>query len=356
MRKILGYPFALIWDLITRIRNRLYDQEVFTSQEFDLPLIGVGNLTMGGSGKTPHVEYLLQILQQDYQLGVLSRGYKRKTNGYVLANSHTSVDEIGDEPLQYKIKYPHVAVAVCESRVIGIPQLLMDAPQTEVIILDDVFQHRAINPGLNILLTDYQLIYADDFVFPAGNLRESRSGAKRADLIIVTKCPANLSHTEAKSIKEKLKPEANQEVYFSTYFYGQPYSLFGADDLLQDVNQEVLLVTGIAKPEYLKSYLEDSYNDVYLMKFPDHYDFRADDIENIATAYNNLGDGKKIIMVTEKDAVKLVSHQKQIADLGLQIYIQPIQVEFLFEEQLLVNQEVLNFIENFYNESNPGTT
>ncbi len=349
LRKIFGLPFSWLWDLSTRIRNYLFDQEILSSQGFDLPLIGVGNLSMGGSGKTPHVEYLLQLLQQEYHLAVLSRGYKRKTSGYVFATAQSTVAQIGDEPLQYKLKFPHVAVAVSESRVLGVPQLLMDAPQTEVIILDDVFQHRAIAPGLNILLTDYRCIYPEDMIFPAGNLREAKSGADRAEIIIVTKCPANLTKEEAEVIRDKMAIKMHQTLYFSTYHYAQPYSFYNGNDRLIDTEQEVLLVTGIAKPDYLEAYLKDGYDQVYTNAFPDHYQFTNEDINRIAQTYGNLDGPKKIIMVTEKDAVKLNAFRKQITERQLPIYIQPIEVKLLFDQGAELNQEVLTFVENFYN-------
>ncbi len=355
LRKILGFPFALLWDIASRTRNYLFDEEIFTSQEFDLPVIGVGNLSMGGSGKTPHVEYLIQLLHDEYPVGVLSRGYKRKTNGYIFASTQSPAKQIGDEPLQYKLKFPDVAVAVSESRVLGIPQLLMDAPQTEVIILDDVFQHRQVKPGLQILLTDYHSMYVTDYIFPAGNLRETRSGAKRADIIIVTKCPANLSETEAERIREKIKPKEGQSLYFSTFFYGQPYSLTDNQKLLSDVDQEVLLVTGIAKPDYLEAYLKDTYSVVFSLNFSDHYSFQIDDLEKIQQAYQNLGESKKIIMMTEKDAVKWIPFLKDIKEINIPMYVQPIQVQFLFGQDLELNEEVLTFVQNFYHVDTSST-
>lgn len=348
LRKIIGFPFSLIWWLVSSIRNTLFNTKVFTSQEFDLPVIGVGNLSMGGSGKTPHVEYLIELLHHQNPVSVLSRGYKRKTTGYIFGSTQSTVKQIGDEPLQYKLKYPSVPVAVCESRVIGIPQLLMDAPNTEVVLLDDIFQHRSIKPGLNILLTDYNQIYTNDWLFPAGNLREHTLGAKRADLILVTKCPTNMTLVESEAIRKRINPKSHQQLFFTAYHYGQPYSLYHPDHRLADTNHEVLLMTGIAKPKYLKNYIESAYDAAFLNQFADHHHFTMSDINQVEQIFQNLGDVSKVIMITEKDAVKLSRFSKEFQQAGLPVFIQPIQVKVLFDEATNLNQEVYNFVQNFY--------
>ena len=349
LRKIFGFPIAIIWWLVSSIRNTLFNWDVFTSQQFDLPVIGVGNLSMGGSGKTPHTEYLLELLHDNHPVAVLSRGYKRKTTGYMFASTQSTVKQIGDEPLQFKLKYPQVPVAVSESRVLGIPQLLIDAPNTEVILLDDVFQHRSVNPGLQILLTDFHAPYTSDFVFPSGNLRESRQGAKRADIIIVTKCPIDLSQEQRQQFIDRISPEPQQSVFFTCFHYGQPYSLYNPDHRLQDTDQELLLVTGIAKPEYLQSYVASAYGAAYLKQFADHYQFEQRDLQSIKETYDNLGSVKKSILVTEKDAVKLSTFSKDLQNMQLPVFVQPIRVRVLFNEQERLNKEVINFVENFYN-------
>lgn len=350
LRKIIGFPFALIWDLIATIRNFLYDRNILSGQTFDLPVIGVGNLVMGGTGKTPHIEYLLKTLEGKEKAGVLSRGYKRKTSGYIFASTQSTVKQIGDEPLQFKLKHPHIPVAVSENRVLGIPQLLMDAPEISVILLDDVFQHRAVKPGLNILLTDYQNPYFDDMVFPSGNLRESNRGRKRADIIILTKCPADLSTQEAKEIKKKLKAQNHQNVYFSYFHYGRPYSFLKRGTVLEDVDDlEILIVTGIAKPEYLKNYLNHRYKKAFLFDFEDHHAFSERDVYQMAEAFQNLGNTSKAIFITEKDAVKLISFSKLFHELNLPVYVQPVEVGILFQQGGQLNEEVLNFVQNFHN-------
>ncbi len=322
---------------------------MFTAQEFDLPVIGVGNLSMGGSGKTPHVEYLIELLHHNHPVSVLSRGYKRKTTGYVFGSSQSTVTQIGDEPLQYKLKYPSVPVAVCESRVIGIPQLLMDAPETEVILLDDIYQHRSVLPGLNVLLTDYNRLYTKDWLFPSGNLREHQAGAKRANFIIVTKCPSDLDEKTRDDIKSIIKPKHNQKLFFTTYHYARPYSLYDPNTVLEHTDYEVLLMTGIAKPTYLHTYLETAYKEAFLSQFADHHHFTSTDIQQVKEAYKNLGDVSKLIMITEKDAVKLSKFTKEFLEDQIPVFIQPIKVQVLFNEADVLNQEVYNFVQNFYN-------
>jgi len=346
-QKIIGFPFSLIWDGVTTFRNYLYDHNMRPSQDFDLPLIGVGNLSLGGTGKTPHVEYLIRLLEPELHVGVLSRGYKRKTSGYRFASPNSTPEEIGDEPLLYKLKYPHVGVAVSESRVMGVPKLLMDDKAISTILLDDVFQHRAIKPGFNILLTDYNARYTKDYVLPAGLLRESKRGAKRADVIIVTKCPADLSEKEAAEIVAELNPQPNQNIYFSAFHYGQPYNFLNPSERMTTVDQEVLLVSGIAKPEYLESYVKSTYSGAFLFDYPDHHDFAERDIHDIHRAFENLGDVSKLVMITEKDAVKLLKFRKLFEELKIPIFVQPIEVYLLFEQGGKLNDQILTFVRNF---------
>jgi len=272
-----------------------------------LPLIGIGNLSLGGTGKSPHTEYLLDLLGPEYTMGVLSRGYKRKTSGYVFANEQSTVDQIGDEPLQMKLKYPNVAVAVGENRVMAVPKMLIDNKDTQVIVLDDVFQHRYITPGFLLLLTDYNNRYTKDALIPAGLLRESKRGAKRANVIIVTKCPVNMSITEKEQIEAEMAIQPNQQLFFSNFKYGLPYSLTNGTEKLSGFKGDVLLVSGIARPEYLKEALEEQYGPTFLFDYPDHYAYKERDIYDIQRAFENLGEGKKAIIVTEKDAVKLLA-------------------------------------------------
>ena len=217
LTKFLLLPFAWIYGVLVFFRNRLYDLGIFKSTQFEIPTIGVGNITVGGTGKSPHIEYLIRLLQDRFTLATLSRGYGRTTRGYVLAGEDSDALEIGDEPAQFKSKFPNVAVAVAEHRVLGIPELLTDKPDTNVIFMDDVFQHRAIKPGLSILLTDYSRIFPEDYLFPVGRLREWRWAYKRADIIVVTKCPKELPPFERRAIVAKIKPKPYQEIFFSRH-------------------------------------------------------------------------------------------------------------------------------------------
>ncbi|HEX6332889.1 MAG TPA: tetraacyldisaccharide 4'-kinase, partial [Flavisolibacter sp.] len=247
------------------LRNWMYDRKIFRSTNFGLPLICVGNLAVGGTGKSPMVEFLVAHLHGRYRVATLSRGYKRKTRGYILAGPGTTANEIGDEPMQFYRKFPDVPVAVGEERLVAIPQLLHDRPDTQAIILDDAFQHRAIRAGLNILLTDYSNLFTRDFFLPTGDLRDARSSYRRADFVIVTKCPAALTEQERQSLVQEIKPLPHQKMYFTTILYGTPYHLTRKEFYFMDEQTEVLLVTGIANPRPLKNYLEDRIGTYYMM-------------------------------------------------------------------------------------------
>lgn len=298
LRKIL-FPFSILYGLITSFRNFLYDKEIFKSYSFDLPIIAVGNLSVGGTGKTPQIEYLIRLLSNKYKVATLSRGYKRKSEGFVLADENANATILGDEPFQFYQKFPKVQVAVDANRKNGIEQLLNQNTKPEIILLDDAFQHRKVKAGFYILLTAYNDLYADDYILPTGNLRESRTGAKRANIVVVTKCPANLSLDEQKSIKSKLKLSQNQELYFTYIDYDS--SIFSEEKQLQvsDIkNVDKLLLAGIAKPEPFFNHLKKENDEVLV--FPDHHHFSEKDILEIKKKAQN-----NIIITTEKDYVRL---------------------------------------------------
>ena len=298
LRKLL-FPFAILYGLITSIRNFLFDKGILKSYSFDLPIIAVGNLSVGGTGKTPQIEYLIRLLSNKYKIATLSRGYKRQSEGFILADANSNAAILGDEPFQFFQKFPSIQVAVDADRKNGIEQLLAKNPKPEVILLDDAFQHRKVKAGFYILLTSYGDLYIDDFMLPTGNLRESRSGAQRANIIIVTKCPSNLSLERQKEIKNQFKLSENQELYFTYIDY---------DDSIYSENKKIkvdeirvfdkVLVAGIAKPEPFFNYLKN-INDVCL-SFPDHHNFTDKDILAIKDSAQN-----KIIITTEKDYVRL---------------------------------------------------
>lgn len=347
--RILLFPFTVVFRAILEIRYFLYRKKIFSSTGFDLPLISVGNLSMGGSGKTPTVEYLLNLLLPHYQTAVLSRGYKRKTSGFRMVLETDDFTLCGDEPLQIKSKYPQVPVAVGESRVMAVPHLMTNHPEVEVILLDDAFQHLSIKADLNILLSPYSEPYWKDTLFPMGNLREAVKAAARADLIVVTKCPDNLSEHEISNIIQEIKPEKNQRVFFSKINHYQPYNLFNpAQRVHLDKETEVLVFSGIASNQELVEYLNGKANKVFWYNFQDHYAYTLNDLENISESFRNLGEVKKILLTTEKDGVKLISHQKWFRDNQMEVYCLPIQVEFFHHSHSGFDNTVIEYLKFYF--------
>jgi tetraacyldisaccharide 4'-kinase len=305
---------------------------------------------MGGAGKTPMVEYLLQLLHPYYKLSVLSRGYKRKTSGFRMVNNQDHYSLVGDEPLQVKAKYPHIPVAVGESRVMAIPHLKSYHPEIEIVLLDDAYQHISIKPDLNILLTNYNKPYWEDALFPAGDLREPIKASNRADIVIVTKCPPTLNEEEKSNLYSKINPAKNQKVYFTSIRYFHPYALFNnthQKPLKEDM--EVMLFSGIADNFEIISYLESVSKKVYWYSYQDHYDYTFRDLESIAETYRNLGDVPKILLTTEKDAVKLVSFGDWFKEHQLDVYCLPIQVEFLGNSKTEFDSLILDYLEFYFN-------
>ncbi len=343
--RILLFPFSLLAWMYIKIRNRLYDKNYLTSVSFNLPLICVGNISVGGTGKSPMVEYLVRMLHLHYKLATLSRGYKRKTKGYALAGPATTALEIGDEPMQFHLKFPEIPVAVGEQRLEAIPQLLHDHPETEVILLDDAFQHRAIKAGLNILLTDYNNRYMDDWYLPAGDLRDNKSSARRAHIIIVTKCPPDLSEKERGKILAELKPTPAQTVFFSCIVYDVPYHIISHQPHSLQPDCEVLLVTGIANPKAIKHYIELRVKSYLEKNYSDHHVFTIDDLQEIKERFKQLQGAQNIIITTEKDAVRLLKFEKELADFPL--YVLPVHHQIKFGEEEKLKQIVLRFIQSF---------
>jgi len=309
LRKIL-FPFALLYGLITSLRNYLFNIKVLKSTKFKIPTIIVGNLSVGGTGKTPQIEYLIRFLQNDYKVAVLSRGYKRKSKGFVLADKTVNAEIIGDEPFQYYQKFQNIIVCVDANRTNGIQQLEKLQNPPDIILLDDAFQHRKVQGGFNILLTTYNDLYVDDYLLPTGNLRENKSGANRAQAIVVTKCPNNLSEEAQRQIIKKINATPNQSVFFTTIAYDN--ELKGASIVnLGDVeNTEILLITGIAKPAPLVAYLTNQKLKFKHLKYPDHYHFKSNDIAEITAAFDLLSSNKKMILTTEKDYVRIFAKLK----------------------------------------------
>ena len=345
------FPFSIIYWGIIFLRNKLYDWNVLKSAKFNFPVICVGNLAVGGTGKTPMTEYLIDLLQSKYQIATLSRGYKRKTKGFAIATTGTTALEIGDEPMQFFQKFPNVTVAVGEERIIAIPQILHQRPNTEVIILDDAFQHRAVKAGLNILLTEYNNLYTRDLMFPAGDLRDIRLSSERAHVIIVTKCKESLSEQEKKKLHLELETTNHSKIFFTTIDYQKPVHLFDQAKTLKLENEhEVLLVCGIANPSALKQYLNKKVHSFHMLRYADHHIFSSDDLLDIKTEFGKMMSNHKIIITTEKDAVRLSKFKSELMEFP--IYVIPIQHRFLFNDGDLFNRTIVEFVEE--NKNIPG--
>ncbi|MFZ1530115.1 MAG: tetraacyldisaccharide 4'-kinase [Ferruginibacter sp.] len=340
------YPLSFLYGGVLRLRHWLFDREYLKSSSFNFPIICVGNLATGGTGKTPMVEYLVDMLKDHYKIATLSRGYKRKTTGFAIANEHTTALDIGDEPMQFHEKYPELAVAVGEERLAAIPQLLHAKPATELIILDDAFQHRQVRAGLNILLTDHKNIYTKDLLLPAGNLRDVPSAAKRAQVIIVTKCRSDLDITEKEKIIKSIRPLPQQEVFFAETVYSRPYHLFNRSEANISPETIAVLISGIANPAHLQEFLKKNMGGVEMMRFADHHIFSTDDLRQIIKQFDELKTENKIILTTEKDGVRLKKFEKELA--GYPVYVLPIKHHFLFYEGQKFEELVIKFINSFY--------
>jgi tetraacyldisaccharide 4'-kinase len=343
--RILLFPLSLLYALVVILRNWCYDKKILASATFNLPIICVGNLAVGGTGKSPMVELLIRMLKDRYSTAVLSRGYKRKTKGYALAGSHTTALDVGDEPMQFHSKFPDVAVAVGEERIVAIPQLLHDRPATEAIILDDAFQHRAVSAGMNVLLTDYSNLFTRDWWLPSGDLRDAPGGYKRADVIVVSKCPENLTQDQRRDIVAEIDPLKHQQVFFTSIQYGQPYHITKRTATVINDRMEVLLVTGIANPAPLKKWLDDKAGSYYELAYSDHHIYTIDDLKHMIRRYDQIAEPNKIILTTEKDAVRLIKFRQELEDWPF--YVLPIEPRFLFSEQPRFTDLIIKFITNF---------
>lgn len=337
LRKIL-YPFSFLYGEIVTIRNKLYDKGVLKSTSFDIPTIVVGNLSVGGTGKSPQIEYLIRLLYHDYKIAVLSRGYKRKTQGFIIANDNSTVKQIGDEPMQFYQKFKNIIVAVDADRVNGINQLKILSNKPDIILLDDAFQHRKVEAGFNILLTPYDKLYIDDTMLPTGDLREKVTGANRAQLIIVTKCPENLTEKEQFNIADKLQPEMHQTVFFSKIAYAE--TIKGLKKINTDELHayKVLLVTGIAKTNPLCEFLDLKKVDFQHLKYSDHHNFTAKNLAKIQRTFNQIKSDKKLILTTEKDYVRAFDSSFE------NVYFLPIETTFL-EHQNDFNTLIKSYVE-----------
>lgn len=341
--RYLLYPLALLYGFVVWLRNRLYDTGFSSSVEFSVPVICVGNLSVGGTGKTPHVEYLIRLLQYQYRLATMSRGYKRSTQGFVLADETSNALRIGDEPMQYYLAFPDVAVSVAEERMTGIPLLLQRRPGVDVVILDDAYQHRSVKAGINILITDFNKPFYQDYILPYGRLREGRAAYKRARMIVVSKCPPDLSKTAADKIVELIQPLPHQQVFFSSIRYRSGYELFSRNEA-EIAGKNVVLVCCIARPEPLTAYLQSMAQAVHVLAYADHHYFGSKDIDEIKDAYSNWDVPDKIIVTTEKDATRLLLHQDLLRELNLPIVVLPIEVQFLFQQAPNFDRQIEEYV------------
>lgn len=331
--RYLLFPFSIVYGWITSSRNFLFDKGILKSYSFDIPIIAVGNLSVGGTGKTPQIEYLIRLVSDNYKVATLSRGYKRKSTGFILADETSNAEMLGDEPFQFYKKFPKIQVAVDADRKNGIDKLLSQTQKPEVILLDDAFQHRRVTAGFYILLTSYDDLYCNDFMLPTGNLRENRNGAKRANLIIVTKCPKDLSSEMQNTIRNQIG--LDKDIFFTYIDYDEKiYSINKQLNVSAIKGSEKILIAGIAKPESFFNYLKSK--NTTTMAFPDHHNFTETDTKEIQNkAGNNL------IITTEKDFVRLNGKLPQE-----QLFYLPIKSSFINNASVF-DCEITNFIRNF---------
>lgn len=345
--RLLLLPFAFLYGLIIRLRNFFFDTGILRQTSYPLPVISVGNLTTGGTGKTPHIEYLIRLLHPKMRVATLSRGYGRKTSGFRQVEYGDNAAVVGDEPMQYLMKFPDISVFVDESRRRGIRKLLKKQPHTEVILLDDAYQHRYVKPGFSILLTDYLNPYPDNFLLPAGSLREPISGAKRADAIIVTKAPKVLSPITYRRMVEDLKPLPDQEVFFSYIDYGKIVPLWDEMPEPEDRHKysNILLVAGIGNIYPIQEYLSNSCFELITMEFRDHHRYKAEDIKRIKKNFNDLYSRNKLLLTTEKDAMRLMV--PEIYDLAreLPLHYLPIEVKFHKRFESSFNKKIIKYVD-----------
>ena len=337
----------MLYSFVLFLRHKLYDWGFIKSKSFNIPNICVGNLNLGGTGKTPHIEYLISLLSDKYKLAVLSRGYGRKTTGYILANEHHSHNDIGDEPLQYFKKFDNIKVAVDEKRCNGMKNLLQEETPPQIVLLDDAYQHRKIKPGLNILLTDYYNLYSNNHLVPAGNLREIKKAAHRADIIVVTKSPNVITPYHRKDIESSLRPLPHQKVFYS-YIEYQGFQAFSRASLETDIKEvkTVLLFSGIANTYSLEDHLNRKYNTIAKLQFNDHHNYTEKDIDLIIEKYNSLIGKNKAIVTTEKDAMRLINSSLINKFDDIPLFTIPIKIKFHKEEGNCFNDVIMNYVKN----------
>jgi len=345
--KIILFPIACLYGLIIGLRNKLFDWRILSSRRFDIPIISVGNLSAGGTGKTPHTEYLAGLLKSNYKVAILSRGYRRKTKGFILATKeHTQID-IGDEPMQYLKKFTDVGLAVDSNRRRGIKKLLDERPETEIILLDDAFQHRHVKPGKSILLTDYHHLYVNDYLLPTGMLRERAKGARRADMIVITKTPKVFSPITRRRLVKQINPRKHQRMFFSYVSYNDPVPL----KLCQNQKPAaakysyIIMVAGVANSYPLQEYLRELCNELIVIDFKDHHQYTTNDLKKIVGEYQSIISKDKVIFTTEKDATRL-DNQKFSSFLDmLPVYYVPVRIKFHDCDEVRFDKLILEYVQ-----------
>ncbi len=346
--RIILLPISWLYGAGATFYHRQFDLGVRKSVSFEIPVIAIGNLSTGGTGKTPMAEYLISLLSPTFKTGVLSRGYRRITKGYLEVDRQISYAETGDEAMQIKRKFPGVMVAVCESRVIGLVNMVHHEPDLQVVILDDAFQHRAVKPGFSLLITDYAHLYTRDFLLPAGRLREPASGATRANAIVVSKCPLSLNENDRGSLIKELAPRSGQPVFFSTLQYNDPVDIFdNSKNWCLEAGDQVLLFCGIANPGSLIHYLRDKSTVVKLIRFNDHHPFTMKQLQHIQDQFSMMKGQKKVLLTTEKDAVRLLPFKEFIRSQQLEIYCIPVQAVFFAEDKKHFEEMITSFVQSF---------
>jgi len=348
-RYYLLYPFSLVYGLVTGIRNMLYDKGILRSTEHGIPTICIGNLAVGGTGKTPHVDYLVTLLKPHYRVAVLSRGYKRKSKGFRIVTAPDTVAMAGDEPLQLALKHGEITIAVDRNRNNGIREIMRQRPETEVIIMDDGFQHRSVVPGRSVILSDYSNLYINDCLLPCGTLREHRRNIRRADIILITKTPPNTNAMGRRIMFKRIGKFPYQNLYFTTLKYGAPVPVFSGEDADSGIpdNQkeaDIMLITGIANPAPLILHLNGICRSVRHIRFPDHHNFTAEEISRLKP--ETIGDfsGRFYIFTTEKDAVRLRMIEEVPEWFRRSAYFIPVEVEFLNEDTKEFNNHIIDYV------------
>lgn len=341
-------PFSLLYGVGVGLRNYFYKTGLLKSISFNLPVISVGNLSVGGAGKTPHIEYLIRLLKDYLNVATISRGYKRKTKGFMFVQPNMNAESVGDEPLQFKRKFQDIVVTVSESRTFAVPEIVGEHPNTQVVLLDDAFQHRSIKPGLNILLTEFSKPFTKDYLLPSGRLREWRSAYQRADVIVVSKCPKEVSPEEKERVIKDIAPLESQKVFFSYYDYDHPYYSFNSRYRLKlEPDMSVLLICAIARADYLVEYLEEKVENVRVLEYEDHHFYSKYEVANLQSTFEKWDAPKKLILTTEKDAMRLELHQQFLRENKTPIFSLPVKVKFHFDEGEAFDQEVKDFLLGF---------